>query len=119
VSTQALPATTGPGRGKGSAGAVAKPKPRDPQEIEAELAASRDRLAANVEELSRRLQPATIVAGAKQKARVRAEEGVVQVRRMAGLPVAGEPQTGPRPEFVGALAGAGVAVVLLVAFRRR
>jgi hypothetical protein len=107
------------GAASASAPAPARPKPRTPDEIEADLAATRERLATTVNELSARLQPSAIAERGKERAAAKAEQTVTTVRRAAGLPVAGEPTTGPSPAFLGAVAGAALGLVLIGWWSRR
>ncbi|WP_377271189.1 DUF3618 domain-containing protein [Peterkaempfera sp. SMS 1(5)a] len=107
------------GRGGGSNG-------RTTAEIEASIAATRSRLAANLDEIAVRVHPSTVAAQAKARAAatvdrtvgrayVAASQGVERVR----LQFVDE-KGGPRPERIAAVAAVGVVVVAgLVLLRRR
>ena len=90
--------------------------PRSPDDIERDLAAVRARFTATLDELSVRTQPQALGQDISAAASTALRDGVARAKDWAGL---GPESTGPRPEFVGAMAGAGLAVVILVLRSRR
>jgi hypothetical protein len=91
-------------------------KSRTPEQIEQDLAATRARFTATLDELSVRVQPDQLGQEVSEIASAALSDGVTKAKSWAGL---GEDSTGLRPELVGALAGAGVAIVILVVRSRR
>jgi hypothetical protein len=91
-------------------------KSRTPEQIEQDLAATRARFTATLDELSVRVQPDQLGQEVSEIASAALNDGVTKAKSWAGL---GEDSTGLRPELVGALAGAGVAIVILVVRSRR
>ncbi len=96
------------------------PKPRTPEEIQADLDLTRERLVSNVSELAGQLEPKAIAKKASDQAKEGVDNKVKSLKRSAGLQVEGEPAPdGPSPQFIGAVAGVGVAIVILVVLSRR
>ena len=91
-------------------------KSRSPQEIEADLAATRARFVSTLDELSVRMQPDELGQELSEIGVSALEATVQTAKEWMGL---SEDSDGPRPEFVGAVAGAGLAVVVLVVRSRR
>ena len=89
---------------------VTSTPPRSPDDIERDLAATRARFTATLDELSVRTQPQALGHDISVAASSAASDGVARAKDWAGL---GPESTGLRPEFVGAMAGAGLAVVIL------
>jgi hypothetical protein len=89
---------------------------RSPEEIERDLAATRARFTATLDELSVRTQPQALGEDISAAASAAASDGLARAKAWAGL---GPDSTGLRPEFVGAVAGAGLAVVILMLRSRR
>jgi len=89
-------------------------KARSPEEIEKDLAAVRARFTSTLDELSVRVQPDELGQDVSAVASSAAGATVDKAKEWAGL---GE--TGPRPELIGALAGAGLAIVILLVRSRR
>jgi hypothetical protein len=91
-----------------------KPPPRTAAQIEQDLAATRARFLSTLDELSVRAQPDQLSEDVQAVVRSTVDQQVARARDWAGLPTADDPDRPLNPVFVGALAGAGVAVVLLV-----
>jgi hypothetical protein len=91
-------------------------KSRSPEEIEKDLAATRARFTATLDELSVRVQPDELGQDVSEVASAAASESVTRAKEWAGLT---EESSGPRPELIGALAGAGLAIVILLWRSRR
>ena len=91
-------------------------KSRSPDEIENDLAAARARFTATLDELSVRVQPDQLGQDVSDVASAAASESLAKAKDWAGL---SEQSNGPRPELVGALAGAGLAIVILLLRSRR
>lgn len=91
-------------------------KSRTPEQIEQDLAATRARFTATLDELSVRVQPDQLGQEVSEIASAAISDGVTKAKTWAGL---GEGSTGLRPELVGAMAGAGLAIVILVVRSRR
>lgn len=91
-------------------------KARSPEEIEKELAAVRARFTSTLDELSVRAQPDQLGQDVAEVASSAASSSLAKAKEWAGL---GESSTGPRPELIGALAGAGLAIAILIARSRR
>lgn len=85
-------------------------KTRSPEEIEKDLAAVRARFTATLDELSVRVQPDQLGQDVSEVASAAATESVARAKDWAGL---SEESSGPRPELIGALAGAGLAIAIL------
>lgn len=94
----------------------AKPPKKSPAEIEQELAAVRRRFTATLDEISVRTQPDELGKDVSAVAQSAADDMVATVKDWTGL---GEDAAGPRPELLGALAGAGLAIVILLLRSRR
>jgi hypothetical protein len=95
---------------------VTSTPPRSPDDIERDLAATRARFTATLDELSVRTQPEALGEDISAAARSAASDGMAKAKTWAGV---GPDSTGLRPELVGAMAGAGVAVVILLLRSRR
>lgn len=94
-----------------------QPKPsRSPEQIEAELTATRQRFTQTLDELSVRMQPDELGQDVSDVASAAAADGAEKLKDWTGL---SETSSGPRPEFVGALAGAGLAILILLVRSRR
>lgn len=94
-----------------------QPKPsRSPEQIEADLAATRKRFTRTLDELSVRMQPDQLGQDVSEIASAAAADGVTKAKEWAGL---AEDSPGPRPELIGAVAGAGLAVLILIIRSRR
>lgn len=93
-----------------------KPRSRTPAEIEAELAATRKRFTATLDELSVRTQPDELGKDLSDMATSAGSDLVTKAKEWSGL---SEDSSGVRPELVGALAGAGLAILILVVRSRR
>jgi hypothetical protein len=91
-------------------------KSRSPQQIEADLAATRQRFTRTLDELSVRMQPDELGQDVSDIASAAAADGVDKAKEWAGL---SDDSAGPRPELLGALAGAGLAILILVIRSRR
>jgi hypothetical protein len=91
-----------------------RPAPRTPQQIEQELAATRARFTATLDELSVRMQPEQLGKEVSATARAAVDDQVSRVKQWAGVPTPEAPDRALNPMVVGALAGAGVAVLILV-----
>lgn len=91
-----------------------KPAPRTPDQIEQELAATRARFTATLDELSVRMQPEQLGKEVSATARAAVDDQVSRVKQWAGVPTPDAPDRSLNPMVVGALAGAGVAVLILV-----
>lgn len=91
-------------------------KTLSPDEIEAELAATRTRFTRTLDELSVRMQPDQLGQDVSAVAGAAANDGIGKAKEWAGL---ADDSAGPRPELVGALAGAGLAVLILIVRARR
>ena len=91
-------------------------KSRSPQQIEADLAATRQRFTRTLDELSVRMQPDELGQDVSDIASAAAADGVEKAKEWAGL---SDDSAGPRPELLGALAGAGLAILILVIRSRR
>jgi Protein of unknown function (DUF3618) len=92
-----------------------KPPPRTAAQIEQDLAATRARFLSTLDEISVRTQPEQLSQDVRAVARATVEQQVGRVKDWAGLPTPEDPDRTLNPVVVGALAGAGVAVLLLVA----
>lgn len=90
-------------------------KSRSPEQIEADLATTRQRFTRTLDELSVRMQPDELGQDVSDVASAAAADGLEKAKQWAGL----SGDAGPRPELVGALAGAGLAILLLVVRSRR
>ena|GEM_PF-1144502 len=97
-----------------SSSPAAKPPPRSAAQIEQDLAATRTRFLATLDELSVRTQPDQLSKDLSAVARSAVDQQVTKVKQWAGVPTADEPDRRLNPVVVGALAGAGVAVLVLV-----
>lgn len=95
---------------------TSQPRTRTPQQIEDDLAVARARFTATLDELSVRMQPDQLGQEVSEIATSAASTTVAKAKDWAGL---GPDSQGLRPELVGALAGAGMAVVILVLRSRR
>ena len=91
-------------------------KSRSPQQIEADLAATRQRFTRTLDELSVRMQPDELGQDVSDIASAAAADGLDKAKEWAGL---SDDSAGPRPELLGALAGAGLAILILVVRSRR
>ncbi len=91
-------------------------KSRSPQQIEADLAATRQRFTRTLDELSVRMQPDELGQDVSDIASAAAADGLDKAKEWAGL---SDDSAGPRPELLGALAGAGLAILILVIRSRR
>jgi hypothetical protein len=91
-------------------------KSRSPEQIEADLAATRQRFTRTLDELSVRMQPDELGQDVSDIASSAAADGVEKAKEWAGLT---DESAGPRPELVGALAGAGLAILILLVRSRR
>ncbi len=91
-------------------------KSRSPEQIEADLAATRQRFTRTLDELSVRMQPDELGQDVSDIASAAAADGVEKAKEWAGL---ADDSAGPRPELVGALAGAGLAILILLVRSRR
>ncbi|MFJ5926333.1 DUF3618 domain-containing protein [Kitasatospora sp. NPDC092948] len=99
--------------------------PRTTAQIEADIAGTRDRLAATLDELAMRVHPATVAAQTKAKLRATVEQKAGRAYVAASGAV--EQVTSkfvdedgrPRPERIVPVALVGVGVVLLIASARR
>jgi hypothetical protein len=91
-----------------------KPPPRTPDQITQDLAATRARFTATLDELSVRMQPDQLGQQVSEVARSAVDEQVGRVKQWAGVPTPDAPDRTLNPVVVGALAGAGVAVLILV-----
>lgn len=96
-----------------------KPKPRTPTEIEQGIAVTRARLNATLDELSVRIQPDHLGKEVSEVASVAVGDQVGRFKAWAGIPDESDPNRSLNPVFVGALAGAGLAVLVLVVRSRR
>jgi hypothetical protein len=90
-------------------------KSRSPAQIEADLAATRQRFTRTLDELSVRMQPDELGQDVSDIASAAAADGLDKAKEWAGL----SDDSGPRPELIGALAGAGLAILILVVRSRR
>lgn len=93
-----------------------QPRSRTPAEIEAELASTRQRFTATLDELSVRTQPDELGKDLSDIATSAGSDLVSQAKEWSGL---SEDSSGLRPELVGALAGAGLAILILLIRSRR
>jgi hypothetical protein len=84
---------------------------RSPEDIERDLAATRARFTATLDELSVRTKPEALGQDISSAASAAANDGVAKAKKWAGV---GPDSDGLRPELIGALAGAGLAVVILL-----
>jgi hypothetical protein len=91
-------------------------KTRSPEQIEADLADMRTRFTRTLDELSVRMQPDQLGQDVSDIASAAASDGVDKAKEWAGL---SEGSSGPRPELVGAVAGAGLALLILIIRARR
>ena len=91
-----------------------KPPPRTAAQIEQDLAATRVRFLATLDELSVRTQPDQLSQDITAVARSAVDQQVGRFKQWAGVPTPEEPDRRLNPAFVGAVAGAGVAVLVLV-----
>jgi hypothetical protein len=91
-----------------------RPEPRTPKQIEQDLAATRARFTATLDELSVRMQPEQLGKEVSATARAAVDDQVSRVKQWAGVPTPDAPDRSINPMVVGALAGAGVAVLILV-----
>lgn len=91
-----------------------QPRPRTPEEIERDLAATRARFSATLDELSVRMQPEQIGKDVSATARAAVDDQVSRIKQWAGVPTPSAPNRTLNPVVVGALAGAGIAVLVLV-----
>lgn len=91
-------------------------KSRSPEQIENDLAAARARFTSTLDELSVRVQPDELGQDVSAVAGAAAATSLEKAKDWAGL---SESSPGPRPELVGALAGAGLAIVILLVRSRR
>ncbi|MFD7644165.1 DUF3618 domain-containing protein [Kitasatospora sp. NPDC059795] len=99
--------------------------PRTTAQIEADIAGTRDRLAATLDELAMRVHPATVAAQTKAKLRATVEQkagkayvaasGAVEQVKSKFVDEDGR----PRPERIAPVALVGVGVVLLIASARK
>lgn len=80
------------------------------------MAAARARFTATLDELSVRVQPDQLGQDVSEVASAAASTSLAKAKDWAGL---SEQSSGPRPELVGALAGAGLAIVILLLRSRR
>lgn len=85
----------------------AKSGPSDPAAIEAEIEATRLRLASTVDELAVRVHPKTLATRGVEGAKVKARAAVTT------------PQGQLRVERIAAVAGAALSLLVLVVWRRR
>ena len=85
----------------------AKSGPSDPAAIEAEIEATRLRLASTVDELAVRVHPKTLATRGAETAKERARAAVTT------------PQGQLRVERIAAVAGAALSLLVLVVWRRR
>jgi hypothetical protein len=88
--------------------------PRTPDQIERDLAATRARFTATLDELSVRMQPEQLGKEVSATARAAVDDQVSRVKQWAGVATPDAPDRSLNPMVVGALAGAGVAVLILV-----
>lgn len=91
-------------------------KARSPEEIENDLAATRARFTATLDELSVRVQPDELGQDVSRVASSAASTSIAKAKDWAGL---SESSDGVRPELIGAAAGAGLAIVFLIWRARR
>ena len=91
-------------------------KSRSPQQIEADLAATRQRFTRTLDELSVRMQPDELGQDVSDIASAAAADGLEKAKEWTGL---SDDSAGPRPELLGAIAGAGLAILILVVRGRR
>lgn len=91
-------------------------KSRSPQQIEADLAATRQRFTRTLDELSVRMQPDELGQDVSDIAGAAAADGLEKAKEWVGL---SDDSAGPRPELLGAVAGAGLAILILVVRARR
>ncbi len=91
-----------------------KPPPRTVAQIEQDLTATRARFLSTLDELSVRTQPDQLSQDVRAVARSTVDQQVARVRDWAGLPTPEDPDRTLNPVVVGALAGAGLAVAVLV-----
>jgi hypothetical protein len=103
-------------RGVTSSTEQPKKATRSPEQIEADLATTRARFTRTLDELSVRMQPDELGQDVSDIASAAAADGMTKAKEWAGLT---EDSTGPRPELVGALAGAGLAILILIIRSRR
>lgn len=96
--------------------AKAEAKPRTPEEIEQDLAELRKRFTAKLDELSVRTQPDELGKEASDVASAAATDVIAKAKAWAGLD---EDSEGIRPELIGAVAGAAVAILILMVRSRR
>jgi hypothetical protein len=89
---------------------------RSPQQIEADLAATRQRFTRTLDELSVRMQPDELGQDVSDVASAAAADGLEKAKEWAGMT---DDSPGPRPELLGALAGAGLAILILLVRSRR
>ena len=88
---------------------------RTPDEIEKDLTATRQRFTGTLNEISVRVQPEQLGQDLTDVASSAAEDAVSRAKTWAGLD---EDSDGIRPELIGALVGAGLAIAILVLRRR-
>lgn len=93
-----------------------KPPKRTLADIEHDLAATRQRFTATLDELSVRTQPDQLGKDVSEVAQSAVEDAADKAKDWAGL---GEDSPGPRPQLVGALAGAALAILILIVRSRR
>jgi len=96
-----------------------KPEQRSAAEIENEIDATRRRLTSTLDELSVRMQPDQLGKDVSEVAFAAAEDGKSRVKVALGLQPAPDGSSGIRPEVIGALAGAGLAILILLIRSRR
>jgi len=88
---------------------------RTPDQIEKDLSATRQRFTETLNEISVRVQPEQLGQDLTEVASSAAEDAVAKAKAWAGLD---DESDGIRPELIGALAGAGLAVVIMLLRRR-
>jgi hypothetical protein len=96
-----------------------KQRPRTTAEIEQDLVATRARLTSTLDELSVRMQPDQLGKEVSDVARSAVDDQVGRFKAWAGLPDSSDPHRQLNPAFAGAVAGAGLAVVILLVRARR
>lgn len=96
-----------------------KPEQRSVAEIEQELDSARRRLTSTLDELSVRMQPDQLGKDVSAVALSAADDGMTRVKAAVGLAPAPDGSSGVRPEVIGALAGAGLAIIILFLRSRR
>lgn len=96
-----------------------KPEQRSVAEIEQELDSARQRLTSTLDELSVRMQPDQLGKDVSAVALSAADDGMTRAKAAVGLAPAPDGSSGVRPEVIGALAGAGLAILILLIRSRR